>query len=187
MVSYALELSKLEGTYCYCNGQSAGAIRMMVSALPLAAAHMLGSGDYHYASYFFLERIEEPFVLALFDHHPDDRSGAFDAGMLSCGNWVARARKDLPLMRNDYLNTPHIPEGLPVYVSVDLDVLSPEYARTDWDQGDRTLDGLLDDLQLIKGTHRILGLDICGAPGKPLSCDLALNRRAEEAIISVFR
>ena len=65
-------------------------------------------------------------------------------------------------MQKDYLNTADIPEGLPIFLSIDIDVLSLAYARTDWDQGSMTLDELLSAVGRIVAEHRVLGIDICG-------------------------
>ena len=186
MKKYVLDLSAIEGTYCYCSPSGAEAARAVVADLPLEGVHFIGTGDYHYASYFFLERIREPFALVLFDNHPDDQEGAFGDGLLSCGGWVAWARRDLPLLSLDVRNSADIPAELPVYLSIDLDVLSTEFARTDWDQGDMTLNGLLDMIGLIRRHHRILGADICGGLANPATCILDLNRRAEEAIAAAI-
>lgn len=190
------DFSALEGTNCYCSAQSAQHIRRAITALPLHAVHEIGTGDYHYQTLFWLERIEEPFALVLFDHHPDDQAGAFGEGLLSCGGWVAEARR-LPLLRSDLwiqreedfpaLDT--LPD-LPVYLSVDLDVLSPAYARTDWDQGEMSLDALMAALRLLTLSRRILGVDLCGGitPEKGASPDdLALNAGTGEALCGLFR
>ena len=52
--------------------------------------------------------------------------------------------------------------GIPVYVSIDLDALTPEYARTDWDQGVMTPVQMETVLRYVAGSHEIIGVDICG-------------------------
>ena len=49
-----------------------------------------------------------------------------------------------------------------VYITVDLDVLSPEYASTDWSNGKMSLDELLDAIKLIREEKQVLGIDITG-------------------------
>lgn len=51
---------------------------------------------------------------------------------------------------------------IPVYVSIDKDVLSADYARTDWDQGHMTLPQMKLILSEVARSHRILGVDVCG-------------------------
>lgn len=168
MEHFLLDVSNLEGTNAYCSAESAEAIRKDAEALPLCAVHDIGNGNYHYLSLFFLERISEPFDLVLFDHHPDDQCGAFDQDMLSCGNWVKVARETLPNLRRVHWfggpQDPGFPQGdLPVYVSVDLDVLDQRYIRTVWDQGDMTMEELEGILSKILSEQTTIGVDICGS------------------------
>ena len=190
------DFSGLEGTNCFCSAASAEQIRSAVATLPLHAFHLIGTGDYHYQTLFWLERIAEPFCLLLFDHHPDDQAGAFGEGLLSCGNWVASARK-LPLMRGDrwirdaadFPALETLPD-LPVYLSIDLDILSPDYARTDWDQGGLRLDELETALRSILENRRVLGVDLCGGLTLQKGAspeDLALNASTGEALYGLFR
>ena len=190
-----VDFSYLEGTNCYCDPESAGTIRQRIAELPLNELHCIGTGDYHYLSLFFLERISEPFTLILIDNHPDDQSCAFGDGLLSCGSWVAQARK-LPLCRGsvwirEYADIGKLAgvEGS-IYLSIDLDVLDPEYARTNWDQGTMSLEQLLEICVRAAGNHRLLGADICGGlspekggtPGTE-----ALNRSTTAALESCLR
>jgi len=190
------DFSHLESTNCYCAPESADRIRRAVATLPLHAFHDIGTGDYHYVTLFWLERVRKPFALILFDHHPDDQPGAFGTQLLSCGGWVARAR-ELPLMQKDlwirdaadFPALDHIPDRLPVYLSIDLDVLSPEYARTDWDQGKMHLEELLSALRSLTARHSVLGVDLCGGLTLEKGAspeDQALNARTGEALWKLF-
>lgn len=53
-------------------------------------------------------------------------------------------------------------EDLPVYVSIDRDVLDPAYARTNWDQGQLTPDHLGEILEEVVSGRRLIGADFCG-------------------------
>ncbi len=187
-------IGSLEGTCCYCSEESAARIRAEIAGLPLKALHLIGTGDYHYISLFWLERITEPFDLVLIDHHPDDQSPAFGAELLSCGSWVANAR-NLPNLRSsrhiaDFAGLAQLPsDGFPVYLSIDLDVLSEEYARTDWDQGNLTLMELEKIILSTAANHPILGADLCGGltPEKGAQDeDIEINRAATERLKEVF-
>ena len=157
-----IDLQSLEGTNCYCSPAAAQAIRKSIEGLGPGGLHWIDTGDYHYISLFWMEQIREPFCLALFDNHPDDQDGAFDSGTLSCGNWVKTARESLRSLESSFQNVSDIPGNLPVYLSIDLDVLSQQYARTDWSQGEVALPLLLSDIGRIAAGHRILGADVCG-------------------------
>jgi hypothetical protein len=55
---------------------------------------------------------------------------------------------------------------IPVYVSVDKDILNTSECRTNWDQGDLTIDELMNLISVSVGNHRIIGADICGGISK---------------------
>lgn len=157
-----LDFQALEGSNCYCSPEAEAVLRAAIAGEGPGGVHWIDTGDYHYISKLWMEGIKEPFVLALFDNHPDDQEDAFGGGLLSCGGWVLAARRELPLMKSDFLNTSSIPGNLPVYLSIDIDVLSPAFARTDWSHGNMTPEALLEGLDAIAANHRILGVDICG-------------------------
>jgi arginase family enzyme len=81
-----------------------------------------------------------------------------------------------------------------VYVSIDKDVLAPQDAVTNWDQGMMTLEELLVALKEISERKRLLGVDICGEmPLDSLELMKAKgwkivekNMRANYEIISLF-
>ncbi|MBO4475133.1 MAG: hypothetical protein J5737_00210 [Bacteroidales bacterium] len=180
-----VDLRSVEGTNCYCTPAAASSVRKAIEGITPPGIHWIDTGDYHYLSLFWMELLKEPFALALYDNHPDDQDGAFDSGILSCGNWVQEARRSLPLMRADCQNSPVLPEGLPVYLSVDMDVMPRQYARTDWDQGEMALSHLMSDIGRIAAGHRILGVDICGGltAGKGASAeDYRVNTGTREIL-----
>lgn len=82
----------------------------------------------------------------------------------------------------------------PLYISVDKDVLDPENAATDWDQGSMTLRQLLDAIRELKRTRPLAGADICGelplSPVELLSGErvrhLRKNEIANKAIVDVL-
>ena len=186
MVYFDSDFSQIEETNCYCSKDSAQLIREKLKSAPLSAIHYLGTGDYHYCSLFWTEKIQEDFALILFDQHPDDQASAFDEETLSCGSWVAESRR-LPHCKADlWINGKgEIAHGsmedlgtLPVYISVDLDILSEDFARTDWDQGDMRLCELKNKIEDIVNTRKLIGADICGGitESKGGSCeDMELN------------
>ena len=187
--AHTLDLRALDGCCCYCAPAAAGTIRQAMDKASAAGIHWIDTGDYHYITKFWLEKLREPFLLALFDNHPDDEADTLDSGLLSCGNWVAAARDELELMKGDFRNEISLPGSLPVYLSIDLDVLSPEWARTDWSQGTMSLPELLDAIGRIAAGHRILGVDICGgltvAKGaRP--ADLAVNGHTRQLLSDYF-
>lgn len=190
-----LDFSSLEGTFCYCSAESARRIREKLSLFPLRALHLLGSGDYHYVSLFFLERVKVPFELLLFDNHPDDQPAAFGEDLLSCGSWVRNARRLRMLKASCHIR--HAGEldlatdnALPVYLSIDIDVLSEKYARTGWNQGDMSPDELFASLSSIAASRDILGVDLCGGLSGTQAgtdADRAKNARVYRQVEEFFR
>ena len=183
-----VDLRDVPGTGGYCDGAAQRIIRERLSKLPLDAVHFIDGGNYHYLSLFLMERVREPFVLALFDRHSDMQPSAF-GGLLSCGSWALAVLEGQPLCRQIVLigagGDQTVPESveesvirvsaasaadayryllsdLPVYISLDKDVLDPSVVITDWDQGVMTEASLFESLIAIGKTRRVLGMDICG-------------------------
>lgn len=82
-----LNCENLSGTDCYCDSEAAATLRTMISRYPVHGIHFIDSGNYHYITKFWADRIRRPFSLILFDHHPDMQPPVF-SGVLSCGGWV---------------------------------------------------------------------------------------------------
>lgn len=158
-----------------------------------------------------------PFALVLADHHPDMQEASL-GDILSCGSWVGDALRAIPQLRQVLMlgisadlapeaagwpleRVRVVPEGepldgvedwlepgLPVYISIDKDVLSMSYARTDWDQGSMTLPALESVVSRICAGRPVLGADICGgitASKGACGGDFALNS-AVDAELGAF-
>ena len=93
-----VDLSLLTGTNCYCDREAAAAIRSAIEELPVCAVHLIDSGNYHYLTRLWLERIRDPFLLVVFDNHTDMQAPAF-GDLLSCGGWAASAAAELKALR----------------------------------------------------------------------------------------
>ena len=64
--------------------------------------HFIDSGDYHYLTEFWTDKLTQPFNLVLFDHHTDMQPAQIE-GLLSCGNWVQSMLDHQPLLRKVFL------------------------------------------------------------------------------------
>ena len=82
-----LDMTDLKGVNCYCTEEAGEIIRQRIRKFRGEGIHFLDSGNYHYLSKFWLEKIQKPFALLVFDHHTDMQEAAF-FGLLSCGSWV---------------------------------------------------------------------------------------------------
>lgn len=82
-----IDCTDLNGTDCYCDAEAADALRRRMKPYSPHGLHFIDSGNYHYVSKFWTDKISEPFSMVVFDHHPDMQPSLFDE-MLSCGSWV---------------------------------------------------------------------------------------------------
>ncbi len=92
-----LDCTKIEGTDCYCDDEAQDALNKMMdeavatatntSATSTPGIHFFDNGNYHYMSKLWTDRVQEPFDLVVFDHHPDMQPPRFE-GILSCGGWI---------------------------------------------------------------------------------------------------
>lgn len=207
--SRLVDCRDLAGTSCYLSDEAREEILRRISDCPLEAVHWIDSGDYHYLTKLWADRIRERFSLVLYDNHPDMQAPAFGE-ILSCGGWVRSLLREHPFLEKVYLvgtsdalaeetrwageRVVRLPAGpVPVtgavYLSIDRDVLDWADARTDWDQGSMRLPVLLRDVKDLAERCRILGVDICGArpSGKGGTAeDFAVNRRTARELADLF-
>ncbi|MCX7816237.1 MAG: hypothetical protein N2317_01830 [Syntrophales bacterium] len=161
----------------------------------------IGKGDYHYVTYLFLKRLGTPFVLLILDNHLDMKK-TFN-GYISCGSWVREAAELLKLERVFFANDrirgaigdkitgcsfvseeiKKLVGDMPLYVSIDKDILSKAYVDTNWDQGDLSP---ADIIEIIKSfpKEKFLGIDICGEPD---GLSFYEHSRSEEINLMILR
>ena len=190
-----IDLSDLKSVSRYCDETSLGIIRKRIDEFYHSKIKFIDSGNYHYVSYLMLEKIKEPFVLVLFDHHTDMQPSFFRE-LMSCGCWVKKTLDDNKYIEKviiigakesliksidkkyenkiicfseefikgkynwEEFSKKHI--NLPIYISIDKDIINSEEAKTDWDQGSLTLKELKNIYIGICKMHKIIGIDICG-------------------------
>ena len=216
------ELSDLSGCNCYCDAEASDRIRKEIQAFTGKGLHFIDSGNYHYMTRLWLEKLQIPFRLLVFDNHTDMQPPAF-GGLLSCGGWIAASLEELPLLQEVILVGPdeeaytqvepdlqqkvlflsreklstmtteekegffnNLSEDLPLYVSVDKDVLCKGDASTTWSQGDMHLSELMSFLELVLERQNILGMDVCGECDMDSCSDDFLNDHANEAILRLW-
>lgn len=198
------DVAGIEGTHCYCDETAEAGILDgvrrksgccgMERAIP--SVRFIGSGDYHYITCLLAQDIGEPFSLVLMDHHRDDQAPAL-GNVLSCGGWVSELRARNPQLEEVLTIGPEgcpqdIPEGWleerkgkNVYVSLDKDIMGPQYAVTGWSQGTHTLDNVKGMLErILKSGVRLIAVDVCGETA-PENCQ-AVNLEANETIINTL-
>ena len=95
-----LDCTKIVGTDCYCDDDAVKAINEMIdSAGTTTGIHFFDNGNYHYMSKLWTDRVQEPFSLIVFDHHPDMQPPRF-GGILSCGSWVLEVLENNEFIQN---------------------------------------------------------------------------------------
>ena len=216
------ELSDLSGCNCYCDAEASDRIRKEIQAFTGKGLHFIDSGNYHYMTRLWLEKLQIPFRLLVFDNHTDMQPPAF-GGLLSCGGWIAASLEELPLLQEVILVGPdeeaytqvepdlqqkvlflsreklstmtteekegffnNLSEDLPLYVSVDKDVLCKGDASTTWSQGDMHLSELMSFLELVLERQNILGMDVCGECDMDSCSEDFLNDHANEALLRLW-
>ena len=100
-----VEARDIPGTNCYCDEDAMNAIRSRIAPYSSGGIHFIDSGNYHYMTRIWLEKISEPFSLLVFDNHTDMQPPAF-GGLLSCGGWIYDSAMELPLLKRVILIGP---------------------------------------------------------------------------------
>lgn len=100
-----LDLTRQQGTNCYCDDEAAEQIRQKLAGLGPEGIHFLDSGNYHYVTKLWTDLIREPFDLLVLDHHTDMQEPAF-GGILSCGGWLRTILNENPHLGKVYLAGP---------------------------------------------------------------------------------
>ncbi len=116
-----LDCTKIVGTDCYCDDDAIKEINDLIDNAERSSKginvsnsvnnsinnstgtdpqiHFFDNGNYHYMSKLWTDRIQEPFSLIVFDHHPDMQPPRF-GGILSCGGWVLEVLKSNAFVQN---------------------------------------------------------------------------------------
>lgn len=79
-------------------------------------------------------------------------------------------------------------EALPLYLSIDKDVLSCQEAATNWDQGEMTLERLAGIIREVVKGRRVIGWDVCGEDPEHMEEEAcaALSDRCNRAILEIL-
>ena len=109
-----LDCTKIVGTDCYCDDDAIKEINELIDnaecdienrgnstsdIAPQPGIHFFDNGNYHYMSKLWTDRVQEPFTLIVFDHHPDMQPPRF-GGILSCGGWVKEVLDNNKFIQN---------------------------------------------------------------------------------------
>ena len=100
-----VECGDIPGTNCYCDADAMDEIRSRIRPYSCGGIHFIDSGNYHYMTRIWLEKISHPFELLVFDNHTDMQPPAF-GGLLSCGGWIYDSLMEIPLLKKVILIGP---------------------------------------------------------------------------------
>ncbi|WP_294154531.1 arginase family protein [uncultured Clostridium sp.] len=187
-----IDCSGIYGTNCYCDEYARKLIKDKISSFNPQGIHFIDSGNYHYVSEFWMEKIYENFNLVVFDHHSDMQTPMF-GNILSCGSWIMNSldsnkylkkviligvgEEEKNFISKEYKKRiicidrkelkmrnyeDYDVEEYPVYISIDKDVLSEKVIETNWTQGEMKLSELEFMLHKILKQEKVIGIDICG-------------------------
>lgn len=212
-------LTRLEGVSCYLDESSRVVVEKAFPGYCPYGIHFIDSGDYHYITYLLACMVRRPYCLVLIDNHPDMQPPAFGP-VLSCGAWLRQLLQEdsflvkayvlgidpalesecggfgerVVIVNRDKFSVPALPPDLPVYISVDKDVLSPQECATGWSQGTLSSDGLLSALETVFARNPVIAVDICGelTPAKGadeavLARNAVLNRKLMDFLLTKMR
>lgn len=100
-----MDLKDIQGTNCYCDQEAEKEIRERMRDIGPEGVHFIDSGNCHYASKIWLDKLEEEFDLLVFDHHTDMQAPVF-GDILSCGGWIKTVLDSSPLLKKVFLVGP---------------------------------------------------------------------------------
>ena len=183
-----IDFKELSGTGMYIDAEAEKALRERLSAFIHRKEYrlrFLDNGNYHYMTRILASYVKEPFDLITFDNHTDDKPPAFP-GLKSCGSWrldIAAENKylksSLLVRRREDMEALAALSGLPLYISLDKDILSRDVLRTNWDQGDMNEAELFTALEELYRCRRVIAFDVCGEdlPDAPCTANANFNKR----------
>ncbi|PMP72479.1 hypothetical protein [Thermodesulfovibrio sp. 3462-1] len=160
-------------------------LKLIEKRIPLhqSLITFIGKGDYHYISFLFLKRIKEHFALLVIDNHLDMR--AFNGDIIRCDSWIYRAGFLKNLKEIFYINSSNIGKifevKLPIYLSIDKDIIDKKHLNTRWTQGSISPQQLFNFLFNLLSNNKIIAADICGEP----ELDIEELRKSEKINLKI--
>lgn len=96
------DCSDIIGTNCYCDEDAQTLLRQRMAPYSAAGIHFIDSGNYHYLSKLWIEKLQESFSLVVYDHHSDMQLPRFE-GVLSCGGWIRALLEENQWLQRVYI------------------------------------------------------------------------------------
>lgn len=96
------DCSDIRGTDCYLDDEAAQILQARLKEFPVRGVHFIDSGNTHYMSKLWTDRLCDRWTLWVFDHHSDMQPPMFN-GVLSCGSWIKEVFDKNPFLENAVL------------------------------------------------------------------------------------
>lgn len=97
-----IDCRAIEGTCGFCSPEAETALRGAIAPFSVRGVHLIDSGNYHYVTKLWLEKVETPFHLVVFDHHTDMQTPNFGT-LLSCGSWISKTLRENKYLQKVFL------------------------------------------------------------------------------------
>lgn len=202
---------ELRGVHGYVDPEAGEELQRLMQ---YPGIHFLDSGNYHALSYLYAGLIRKPYQLVVYDHHTDMMFPAFgrilscgswigdlllDDPFLQQVFLIGADAELIRETREQWRGTDAEKEldrvvfadsvrdctfSLPVYLSVDKDVVRKEDFSSDWDQGEMQAETLLQEIRSLQEKAALLGVDVCG---EPVPADADGIRRSEWLNLEIVR
>lgn len=174
-----IDLKSLPSTKYMCSKKVLDSISEKIKKVE-NSLFFLGAGEYHHFSYILLKKINKTFSLIVIDKHVD-YSNSYP-GFITCGSWLKDAAglnqiAEIFVLSEDKKNVnsskikilspldyKKIKPDLPIYISIDKDILTKSSINTTWDQGHCKPKTLIEIVSHFSSAFEIVGADICGEP-----------------------
>lgn len=82
-----LDCTDIAGKNCFCTPTAKNQIKTRMKHCSPYGIHFIDSGNFHYVTQFWTDKLEQNFVLIVLDHHSDMQSSLF-GNLLTCGSWI---------------------------------------------------------------------------------------------------
>ncbi len=161
---------------------------------PPAFGNLLSCGGWVYSALEELSNLKKVFLIGPGEKDYRQIPERYQEKLYFCSRetlWKTRETTD-GIQKWAESFTEELDPKLPLYVSIDKDILCPEDAKTTWSQGDMRLSELLRILSVLlrwerEKKGRILGVDLCGTVEKSQSEDHQINEKADLALIHLLQ
>lgn len=194
-----IDLKDLSSTKYMCSKKVLDSISEKIKKVE-NSLFFLGAGEYHHFTYMLLKKFDKTLSLIVIDKHVD-YSDTYQ-GFITCGSWLKDAAGlnqivEIFVLSEEKKNVHNskikifspleykkIKPHLPVYISIDKDILTKSSINTTWDQGHCQPKTLIEIVLHFTSSFEIVGADICGEP--PAHFFLPEHKKSENINIQLL-